>query len=134
VASRHRGNERADSLLGQQGLAIHVVDDDEHVRDSLETLLAAHGYAVHGYGTAEAFLAALPHVDQPALVVVDIDLPGINGLGLVASLAGRLIAIVVTGRVDEASRLAASRAGAVACLFKPFEPSSLLDEIARHHD
>ena len=118
--------------MEQQGLAIHVIDDDEHVRDSLETLLASHGYAVHGYRSAEEFLAALPGFDRPALAVVDLDLPGQDGLSLVARLAGRLPAIVVTGRVDEANSQAAARAGAVACLFKPFEPARLLDEIARH--
>jgi two-component system response regulator FixJ len=119
--------------LGQRHLAIYVVDDDEHVRDSLETLLGSHGYRVRGYRSAEEFLAALPCLEHPALAVVDLDLPGQGGLGLVASLAGRLPAIVITGRVDEASRLAAAEAGAVACFFKPFEPTLLLDEIARHH-
>lgn len=122
------------SHLGQRDLSIYVVDDDEHVRDSLETLLCSHGYAVRSYRSAEEFLAALPGLDRRGLAVVDLDLPGQDGLGLIASLAGRLPAILVTGRIDEASRLAANEVGAIACLFKPFEPARLLDEISRHHE
>ena len=113
-----------------QGLAIHVIDDDEHVRESLEVLLVAHGYQVLGYPTAEHFLAFLPALAGPALAVVDYDLPGIDGVTLLLRLAGRLPVILVTGRIDDASQ-AAREAGALACLHKPFDPATLLSVIAR---
>lgn len=106
--------------------AIHVVDDDDAVRESLDVLLSAHGYCVRSYRSAEDFLIALPEEPRRALVLVDLDMPGMGGEALLERLAGRMAAIAMSGRVD--SDPADSRA---PCLRKPFASAELLAVIGQ---
>lgn len=110
---------------------IGIVDDDEAVRDSLAILLEACGYAVVCFGSALAFLN---NADITGLLclLVDIHMPGMNGLELVELLRGRGIdtpTIIITGAADAALRATADRFEQLTFLEKPVDGDQLLDTI-----
>ena len=81
---------------------VHVVDDDDAVRRSLALLLVSFGYSTETYASAEAFLAAVGGA-RPGCVIVDIRMPGMDGLELQEELHRRgctMPVIVVTGHGD----------------------------------
>jgi two-component system, LuxR family, response regulator FixJ len=110
---------------------IILVDDDEAVRDSLQGLLEAQGYAVITHASAEAFLAA----DQPrpaACALVDLRMPGMGGLALLEHLArgnAQLPVVVVTGHGDVPLAVKAMKAGAVDFIEKPYSREAILDVV-----
>ena len=116
-----------------QEAAIFVVDDDPHVRDSLAMLLEAAGYAPRSFESAAAFLAS----DAPTArgcLVVDVQMPEMNGLELQNELAARrspLTVIIMTGHGDIPIAVQAMKAGAVDFLEKPFDEEVLLDSVRR---
>jgi two-component system response regulator FixJ len=125
---------------------VHLIEDDEGVRQGLAFLLTASGFAVRVYESAIAFLDALPSV-QPGCVVTDVRMPGIDGLELQRQLNDRgigLPVIVMTGHGDVPLAVEAMKAGAVDFLEKPFNDEVLLSAIriavdrhaqdARRHD
>src|SRR5262249_31687792 len=84
-------HRRPDWLRGVAMLGdaiVHVVDDDDLMRHSIDALLRSVGYTVKLYGRAEDFLAADP-ADVPGCVIIDVRMPGPSGLELQASLAQR---------------------------------------------
>jgi DNA-binding NtrC family response regulator len=101
---------------------VHVVDDEADLAESCARLLRRHGYhVVTAYSCASGH-AALSET-SPALLVSDVRLPDGDGLDLVRAAGARqprVPAIVISGYLSEASRLAARHAGAVAFLSKPF--------------
>jgi two-component system, LuxR family, response regulator FixJ len=107
---------------------IHVVDDDAAIRESLQALLETQGYAVAAHASAEEFLAAY----RPApgtCALVDLRMPGMDGLGLLERLARdkiRLPVVVVTGHGDVALAVRAMKAGAVDFLEKPYSREAIL--------
>lgn len=108
-----------------------VVDDDASVRKALKRLLRANGYQVFTFDCAEAFLHS-DYVRDKACLVLDIRLPGISGLELYEQLVSSEIAnpvIFMTARDNPQSLAGAAKAGAVACLRKPFDQQLLLDAI-----
>lgn len=112
---------------------IHIVDDDEAVRDSLLALLEAHGYAATAYPSAETFLATYrpAHVD---CALVDVRMPGMDGLALlnrVRDLGLALPVIVVTGHGDIPLAVQAMKAGAVDFIEKPYSNEAILDVVRR---
>lgn len=110
---------------------VSVVDDDQSVRESLPDLLKAFGFASRAFSSAEEFLAS-GCLDQSRLLILDIAMPGMTGPELQRELArrGERIPIVfITAQGDEAVRSRVLGQGAVACLFKPFSDTSLLDAI-----
>ncbi len=112
---------------------IHIVDDDEAIRDSLEYLLEAAAMAVRTYPSADEFLR---HVDDlaPGCIVTDVRMPGMNGLELVRVLSERKVphpVIVITAHGDVSMAVEAMREGAVDFLEKPFEHEALLRAIRR---
>jgi FixJ family two-component response regulator len=110
---------------------IHVVDDDQAVREGLSALLTARGYAVRLYPTAEALLDAGPH-GRPGCLVVDVRMPGMSGLELQRELKRRgetMPLVVITGHGDVPVAVAALKAGAVDFLEKPFDGDALLAAI-----
>jgi two-component system response regulator FixJ len=110
---------------------VHLIDDDEAVRQAVAFLLATSGFAVRVYESAVAFLDALPSV-QPGCVVTDVRMPGLDGLALQRELKTRGVAlpvIVVTGHGDVPLAVEAMKAGAVDFIEKPFNDESLLSAI-----
>jgi two-component system response regulator FixJ len=107
---------------------IHVVEDDQPMRDSLVMLLEEIGYKVRAYATAEALLASAP-APELGCVVSDVRLPGIDGLTLLRRLraAGSALPLVlISGQSDISTAVAAMKAGAVDFLEKPFAPDALM--------
>lgn len=110
---------------------IHVVDDDEAMRDSLVALLDARGYRTCAYASADDLLARGAAL-QPGCVVSDVRMPGIDGLALLRRLQGQGIAlplVLITGHGDIPLAVAAMKAGAVDFLEKPFEADALFDAV-----
>jgi two-component system response regulator FixJ len=112
---------------------IHLIDDDDGVRQSLAFSLTTAGLAVRAYPSAVAFLEALPDV-QPGCVVTDVRMPGIDGLELQRRLndqALNLPVIVITGHGDVRLAVEAMKAGAIDFIEKPFDDDILLASIQR---
>lgn len=109
---------------------IFIVDDDSRVRESLLELLASAGLNAVAFGSAAAYLdCARP--DLPACVLLDIELPDINGLDLQQQLArGEHPPIIfLTGHGDIPSSVRAMKGGAVDFLTKPFSGEQLLQSV-----
>jgi FixJ family two-component response regulator len=110
---------------------VFVVDDDISVRESLEALLRKAGLGVETFVSAQDFLAR-PPVFVPNCLVLDVALPGLNGLDLqkrVAIERPGMPIIFVTGHGDIPMTVQAMKAGAVEFLTKPFKGDVLLQSI-----
>lgn len=110
---------------------IAVVDDDDALRNSLDDLLQSVGFRVQGFASAEAFLQAQP-APETACLLLDVRLPGMNGLELQRQLGGmhwRIPIIFVTAYADDDVRAHALAAGAIAVLSKPCREADLLHAI-----
>ena len=110
---------------------VSVVDDDESIRESLPDLLRQFGFAVQAFSSAEAFLAS-GVVGETNCLILDIAMPGMSGPDLQQELARRrqgvpIVFITANGDTTVRSRVLAQ--GAVACLFKPFSETALLDAV-----
>ncbi|ALG74604.1 LuxR family transcriptional regulator [Azospirillum thiophilum] len=108
-----------------------VVDDDEAVRDALALHLELAGLAVRCCGSAAEFLAAASPV-QPGCAILDIRMPGMDGLDLQQEMIRRgltLPVIVITGHGDVTAAVRAFRAGAVDFLQKPFDEDLLIERV-----
>lgn len=115
---------------------IYVIDDDDAVRDSLEALLLAEGFDVRGFASAEALLADGDPASA-ACCLLDIRMPGMDGLTLLRELGDRSIAtpmIMMTGHGDVPMAVKAMKLGAVDFIEKPFDAAAMLSAIgsARH--
>ena len=112
---------------------VFVVDDDDAVRDMLRTLIEADGFNVQTWSTAEAFLADYD-ISRPGCLVLDLDLPGMDGLELAEMLLARrarLPIIIVSSRGDLLTSSRAKGINAQGYLSKPFA-NQLLIECIRH--
>ena len=109
---------------------VFVVDDDAWVRESLETLIQEEGWKSETFATAQEFLDR-PRAFTPSCLVLDISLPGLNGLELQKRLAVRtdMPIIFITGHGDIPMSVGAMKAGAVEFLTKPFNDDVLLTAI-----
>jgi FixJ family two-component response regulator len=109
---------------------VFVVDDDVSVRESLELLLESAGWETEAYSSARDFLAR-PPIAVPCCLVLDVTLPGINGLELQKQLAHRadMPIIFITGYGDVATSVQAMKAGAVEFLTKPLRDEVVLDAV-----
>jgi FixJ family two-component response regulator len=109
---------------------VFVVDDDSRIRSALLSLIEATGMRVTAFPSASAFLAA-EKPDAPACLVLDLELPDINGLELQRELADRDAPpiVFITGHGDIPSSVKAMKAGAVEFLSKPFGEEELLRAI-----
>jgi FixJ family two-component response regulator len=131
-----RITEPASEKPGECGFApplVFVVDDDPSVRRSLANLLESGDHAVETFGSAAEFLLRAEHPGASCLVL-DVRLPGLDGLGLQRHLAerGRGEQIVfITGHGDIPMGIQAMKRGAVDFLPKPFGDDQLLDAVAR---
>jgi FixJ family two-component response regulator len=110
---------------------VFVVDDDAGVRESIQGLLKSARLRCSSFGTAEEFLRNKPP-DGPSCLVLDVSLPGVNGLDLQRQLgdAGIQIPIIfISGHGDIPMTVKAMKSGAVEFLTKPFHDQDLLDAI-----
>ena len=110
---------------------VHIVDDDEAVRQSLAFLLGSAGLTVRLYDSASAFLAGLSAVKSGCLVT-DMRMPDMTGIELLQQLrakACRLPAIVITGHGDVPLAVEAMKAGAVDFIEKPFDQETILHAV-----
>jgi FixJ family two-component response regulator len=110
---------------------VSVVDDDESVRESLPDLLRELGFRVEAFASAEDFLAS-EALEQTHCLVLDVSMPGMSGPALQQELARRRYAIpivFITAQVDEDLCARLLKAGAVACLRKPFSEAALFDAV-----
>jgi FixJ family two-component response regulator len=112
---------------------VFVVDDDVSVRESLEALLRCEGWQPETYASASEFLAR-PRVQTPSCLILDVSLPGLNGLDLQKRIAverTEMPIIFITGHGDVPMTVQAMKAGAQEFLTKPFSDEVLLAAI-RH--
>jgi two-component system, LuxR family, response regulator FixJ len=106
---------------------IYVIDDDDAARDSLTFLLGSAQYAVIAYGSAGAFLDALPILEQ-GCVISDIRMPEIDGIELLKRLKAKNIGwpiILITGHADLPLAIQAIRLGAADFIEKPYDADAL---------
>jgi FixJ family two-component response regulator len=110
---------------------IFVIDDDDLVRASIQGLLKSVGLRSEAFGAAQEFLRS-KRPDGPSCLVLDVRLPGINGLDFQRELADagiRIPIIFITGHGDIPMSVRAMKSGAVEFLTKPFRDQDLLDAI-----
>jgi len=122
---------REDGMV--EGL-VHVVDDDEAVRDSLRWLLEANGFRARVHDSAEAFLASDPQREPFACLILDVRMPGMSGLELHEEILRRGLAmplLFITGHGDVPMAVASMKRGAVDFLEKPFNDAHLCAAVRR---
>src|SRR5216684_1298861 len=117
---------------------VFVVDDDPSVRAAIQGLLKSASLRSESFETAEEFLRS-KRPDGPSCLVLDVSLPGVNGLEFQRQLADagvRIPIIFITGHGDIPMSVKAMKSGAVEFLTKPFQDQDLLDAIrqALHRD
>jgi FixJ family two-component response regulator len=112
---------------------IAIVDDDAPLCEALGSVLKAAGFTIATYASAEEFLAD-PQQRNTACLILDVRLPGMNGIELQRQLAveeSRIPIIFVSAHGDASVRDLVMRAGAAAFLSKPVRSASLLKEMCR---
>jgi FixJ family two-component response regulator len=117
--------------MSQATPVVFVVDDDISVRESLELLIRCEGWQPQLFASAQEFLE-LPRVLAPSCLVLDVSLPGLNGLDLQKRVAGDrpdMPIIFITGYGDVPMTVRAMKAGAVEFMTKPFSDDTLLNAI-----
>lgn len=110
---------------------VHIVDDDDAVRESLAFLLDCHGIASRGYASATIFLKHIERL-EPGCIVTDVRMPGLSGEELVERLKSRGVSepiIVMTGHADVPMAIRALRAGVADFLEKPFSDEAMLSAV-----
>jgi FixJ family two-component response regulator len=109
---------------------IYVLDDDHRVREALSSLLSSLGLRVEVFASAAEYLQ-FKKPDAPACLILDLELPGMNGLELQQEIAGDYSPsiVFVTGHGDVPSSVRAMKAGAIEFLLKPFDNQELLRSI-----
>ena len=112
---------------------VHIVDDDDAVRQSLAFLLSSAGLPVRLYESASAFLAGFS-APQSGCLITDIRMPGMSGIELLKALREKSLtmpAIVITGHGDVPLAVEAMKAGAVDFIEKPFDEEAILHAVKR---
>ena len=120
--------------MAETGANVWVVDDDRSVRFVLATALSDAGYAVSGFDSADAALAALASRPPPQLLFTDVRMPGEDGLALldrIKQTIPELPVVVMSAYTDVASTAGAFRGGAHEFLSKPFDLDEAVDLAAR---
>jgi FixJ family two-component response regulator len=110
---------------------VTVVDDDESVRESLPDLLRHFGFDTQTFPSAEAFLECKA-VAETSCLILDVGLPGLNGPDLLQELlrqGHRIPTIFITAQGDRSLEPRLIARGGIACLFKPFGDTDLLNAL-----
>jgi FixJ family two-component response regulator len=119
--------------MRQPNQSIAVIDDEEQIRRALLRLLRSAGLAARAYASGQEFLAAW-RSDPPTCIVLDLQMPGINGLDLMQclnQLGAQLPVIMITAHDEPAMRTQCLQAGAFEYMCKPLDDQVLLDLIKR---
>ena len=117
--------------MPSEALVVHVIDDDEAMRQSLAFLFRTARIQAETYESASAFLSALPQI-KVGCVVTDVRMPGLSGLDLLRRLRELNIGvpvIVMTGHGDVPLAVEAMKSGAADFLEKPFDDEALLGAV-----
>jgi FixJ family two-component response regulator len=125
------GRETGSSPMPSATPVVFIVDDDVSVRESLELLIQNEGWKPETFTSAQEFLDR-PRSHVPSCLVLDISLPGLNGLELqrqIASEQMKVPIIFVTGHGDIPKTVRAMKAGAIEFLTKPFNDEALLGAV-----
>ena len=131
ILSGTLGHEVGSSPMATAKPIVFVVDDDVWIRESLQTLLRDEGWHSETFASAQEFLDR-PRAFIPSCLVLDISLPGLNGLELQKRIAverTEMPIIFITGHGDIPMSVGAMKAGAVEFLTKPFNDEVLLTAI-----
>jgi FixJ family two-component response regulator len=107
---------------------IAIVDDDEAVRDSMESLMLSLGYNASTFGSAEEFLNS-KKIRDTSCIISDVQMPGMGGIDLHGHLVARghcVPIIFMTGHPDDSKGARAMKAGAIGFLSKPFMVDHLI--------
>jgi two-component system response regulator FixJ len=107
---------------------VHIVDDDDAVRESLAFMLMAAGYEVTTHESASEFLDGFTG-EETGCLITDVRMPGVSGLDLarrLRSLGSKLPVIVITGHADVPLAVDAMKSGAKDFIEKPFEADAML--------
>ncbi len=116
---------------------VHVVDDDAAVRGGLKWFFESAGLGVEVYVSAEDFLARYAPGEDAECVVLDLSMPGLNGLQLFEVFADRgwtVPVIFLTGQAKVPDAVQALKHGAFDFLEKPFADDALLERVRAAHD
>jgi FixJ family two-component response regulator len=129
--ARALGHEVGSSPMSDGTPIVFVVDDDVSIRESLELLIRCEGWQPEIFVSAQEFLSR-PRVLVPSCLILDVSLPGLNGLDLQKRIASDRIdmpIIFITGHGDIPMSVQAMKAGAIEFLTKPFGDDVLLSAI-----
>ncbi|MDY6991956.1 MAG: response regulator [Pseudomonadota bacterium] len=117
-------------------MIIHIVDDDESIRKFLEIIIRSEGFQVKTYSGADEFLACYDAA-QPGCLLLDVRMPGIDGLQLQEMLKTRNIVIpliMMTGHADVKMAVQAMKNGALNFIEKPIDKDMLLKTLHACHN
>jgi FixJ family two-component response regulator len=131
IVAREYGSPMTPHLIPPAAATVFVVDDDISVRESLELLLRHEGIEVETFSSAQEFLAR-PRASAPSCLLLDVSLPGLNGLELQRRISGEqqdMPIIFITGHGTIPMTVQAMKAGAVEFLTKPLSDDVLLNAI-----
>src|SRR5260370_4305633 len=121
-----------DARMTANSPTVFVIDDDDLVRAAIQGMLKSVGLRSETFGAAQEFLRS-KRPDGPSCLVLDVRLPGVNGLDFQHELAEagiRIPIIFITGHGDIPMSVKAMKSGAVEFLTKPFPDQDLLDPLA----
>jgi len=119
--------------MSSADIVVHIVDDEEAVRNSLAFLLTSSGFAVRTHQSATDFLVVAPDIHSGCLIT-DLRMPDMNGVELLRRLReadALLPAIVITGHADVQMAVEAMKNGALDFIEKPFSDAVLIESIGR---
>ena len=109
-------------------MSIAIVDDDEAVREAMESLVLSLGHSVSTFGSAEEFLNS-EQISRTSCLITDLHMPGLSGLDLQDRLIAtghRFPIIFITGHPNDNVRARAMKAGAIGFLVKPVDVDQLI--------
>ena len=112
---------------------LHVVDDDDSMRDAISAILVDAGYAAQTWASGTAFIGALS-ASTSGVVVLDLQMPGLNGLALIDQLNQAQLniqIIFISGHAQPPDVIAAFHRGAADFLLKPFTRLALLEAVEK---
>lgn len=118
-------------MSNAESALVHLIDDDEGVREALAILLTEAGFTVRSHKSGIDFLALFPTI-EPGCIISDIRMPGIDGLELQQLLKrakNTLPLIFITGHGDVQMAVQAMREGAMNFIEKPFDDTILIDAV-----